>query len=183
MIFVNSMSDLFHKEVPEDFITRVCDTMERAHWHTFQVLTKRSSVMRNFLRRRYGKNSGPSHIWFGVSLEDGSKKSRIRHLQETPAGIRFLSVEPLIGAMGKLDLDGIDWVIVGGESGPGARPMDERWVIDVRNQCVKAGVAFFFKQWGGRSPKSGGRLLEGKEWNQFPRHRSALQHLELQISA
>src|SRR6202521_1367513 len=141
MIFVNSMSDLFHKEIPTPFISKVCDTMERAHWHTFQVLTKRSSLMRNFLRRRYGKERGPSHMWFGVSVEDGTKKSRIRHLQETQAGVRFLSIEPLIGPMGALDLKGIDWVIIGGESGPRARPMSAEWVREVRDQCVKSGVA------------------------------------------
>src|SRR6185437_11944730 len=168
MIFVNSMSDLFHKEIPQDFIGRVFDTMEQAHWHTFQVLTKRSSLMREFLRLRYANTRGPSHIWFGVSVEDGSKKSRIRHLQEAPAGVRFLSIEPLIGPMGKINLTGIDWVIVGGESGPRARPMKQEWVREVRDQCQEKGVAFFFKQWGGLRPKAGGRLLDGCEWNQFP---------------
>lgn len=169
MIFVNSMSDLFHKDVPNEFIARVCDTMERAHWHIFQVLTKRSSIMREFLSRRYRSSCGPRHMWFGVSVEDGTKKSRIRHLQETPAGGRFLSIEPLIGQFGKLDLSGIDWVIVGGESGPRARPMNPAWVREVRDQCLESGVAFFFKQWGGLRPKSGGRDLDGLEWNQFPR--------------
>jgi len=168
MIFVNSMSDLFHKEIPKEFIARVCDTMEQAHWHTFQVLTKRSSPMRDFLRRRYGSARGPTHMWFGVSVEDSTKKSRIRHLQDAPAGLRFLSVEPLIGPMGKLNLAGIDWVIVGGESGPGARPMKPEWVREIRDQCRDGGVAFFFKQWGGLRPKSGGRELDGREWNQFP---------------
>lgn len=168
MIFVNSMSDLFHKEIPTKFIDRVFDTMERANWHTFQVLTKRSSLMRDFLRRRYGTKRGPIHMWFGVSVEDGSKKSRIRHLHDAPAGVRFLSVEPLIGPMGKLDLEGIDWVIVGGESGPGARAMHADWVREVRDQCLANGVAFFFKQWGGLRPKSGGRKLDRKMWNQFP---------------
>jgi protein gp37 len=152
MIFVNSMSDLFHKEIPDEFIARVCDTMERARWHVFQLLTKRSFKMRDFLRRRYPGVCGPLHMWFGVSVEDGSKKSRIRHLQETPAGKRFVSIEPLIGPMGDLDLTGIDWVIVGGESGPGARSMDPEWVRDVRDQCIENGVAFFFKQWGGLRP-------------------------------
>jgi protein gp37 len=124
--------------------------------------------MRTFLRRRYGDGRGPNHIWFGVSVEDGTKKSRIKHLQEAPAGVRFLSIEPLIGPIGKLDLTDIDWVIVGGESGPGARPMDPAWVREVRDQCIEAGVAFFFKQWGGFRPKSGGRDLDGKEWSQFP---------------
>jgi protein gp37 len=168
MIFVNSMSDLFHKEIPSEFIGSVFDTMERAHWHTFQILTKRSSLMRNFLRRRYGQSRGPSHMWFGVSVEDGSKKSRIRHLQDAPAGVRFLSIEPLIGPVGTLDLAGIDWVIVGGESGPGARPMERAWVREVRDQCRARKVAFFFKQWGGLRPKTGGRKLDGREWSQFP---------------
>ncbi len=168
MIFVNSMSDLFHKDIPQEFIVRVFDTMERAHWHTFQVLTKRSSLMRDFLRRRYGAIHGPVHMWFGVSVEDGSKKSRIRHLHDAPAGVRFLSIEPLIAPMGKINLIGIDWVIVGGESGPGARPMDPTWVRDLRDQCVASGVAFFFKQWGGLRPKSGGRELDGRKWDQFP---------------
>jgi len=168
MVFVNSMSDLFHKEIPQEFIARVFDTMERANWHTFQVLTKRSSLMRNFLRKRYGGVRAPAHMWFGVSIEDGTNVSRIRHLYEAPAGVRFLSIEPLIGRMGKLDLNGINWVIVGGESGPGARPMHEDWVREIRDQCLAAKVAFFFKQWGGLRPKSGGRKLDRREWNQFP---------------
>ena len=143
MIFVNSMSDLFHKEIPAPFIEAVFDTMEKADWHTFQVLTKRSSLMRNFLRRRYGDGRGPAHMWFGVSVEDGTKLSRVRYLQQAPAGVRFLSIEPLIAPLGTLDLIGIHWIIVGGESGPGARPMDTQWVRDIRDQCARAGVAFF----------------------------------------
>ncbi|MGJ3264860.1 MAG: DUF5131 family protein [Salinarimonas sp.] len=168
MIFVNSMSDLFHKEVPAEFIERVFETMEQAHWHTFQVLTKRSSLMRDFLLRRYGEDRGPAHIWCGVSVEDGTKLSRVRHLQSAPAGVRFLSVEPLIGPVGRLPLDGINWVIVGGESGPRARSMNPAWVRSVRDQCLAAGVAFFFKQWGGFRPKTGGRTLDGREWSEFP---------------
>jgi protein gp37 len=169
MIFVNSMSDLFHKDVPNEFIARVFNTMEAAHWHTFQVLTKRSSLMRDFLKRRYGASLGPSHMWFGVSVEDGTKLSRVRHLQQAPAGIRFLSIEPLIGPIGPINLAGIDWVIVGGESGPKARPMEHAWVSSIRDQCKMAGVAFFFKQWGGIRPKTGGRKLDGREWNDFPK--------------
>ncbi len=168
MIFVNSMSDLFHKDIPRDFIDRVFDTMERATWHTFQVLTKRSSLMRDFLRLRYGTGRGPVHMWFGVSIEDGTKISRIKHLRDSPAGVRFLSIEPLISPIGTLDLSGIDWVIVGGESGPGARPMHPDWVRSIRDQCRHAEVAFFFKQWGGLRPKSGGRKLDNREWNDFP---------------
>jgi protein gp37 len=168
MIFVNSMSDLFHKAVPKEHIAKVFDTMEQADWHIYQVLTKRSSLLQKFINERYKARCAPAHMWFGVSIENRQATSRITHLQKANAGVRFLSVEPLIGPVGTLDLAGIDWVIVGGESGPHARRMDTRWVVDVRNQCLKAEVAFFFRQWGGRSPKSGGRLLEGKEWNQFP---------------
>jgi protein gp37 len=170
MIFVNSMSDLFHKEVPRSFVDRVFDTMELATWHTFQVLTKRSSLMGAYLLSRYGGRRGPSHIWCGVSVEDGRAKSRVAHLRAAPAGLRFLSIEPLIGALGEIDLADIDWVIAGGESGPGARPIDANWVRDLRDQCLKQHVAFFFKQWGGLRPKSGGRKLDGREWNEFPSH-------------
>jgi protein gp37 len=168
MIFVNSMSDLFHKGIPKSYIASVFDTMEQADWHIYQVLTKRSSLMQKFINDRYKTRPGPAHIWLGVSVENQQATSRIAHLQKANAGIRFLSVEPLIAPVGKLNLKGIDWVIVGGESGPRARAMDARWAIDVRKQCRKAKVAFFFKQWGGRSPKSGGRVLEGREWREFP---------------
>lgn len=168
MIFVNSMSDLFHKDIPRSYVSRVFDVMEEADWHIYQVLTKRSSRLRQFLNERYSRRLAPPHIWLGVSVENEAATSRVSHLQESNAAVRFLSIEPLIGSVGHLDLDGIDWVIVGGESGPGARPMDVRWVTDIRNQCLRVGVAFFFKQWGGRSPKAAGRLLEGREWNEFP---------------
>lgn len=171
MVFVNSMSDLFHKEVPRAFVDQVFDTMEGADWHTFQVLTKRSSLMRDYLRQRYGSGRGPAHIWCGVSVEDMQAASRIAHLRDSSAGIRFLSVEPLIGPVGIIDLTGVDWVIAGGESGPGARPIRPEWVRSVRDQCIDQGVAFFFKQWGGLRPKSGGRELDGREWNQFPAQR------------
>ena len=175
MIFVNSMSDLFHKEVSLAFIEQVFDTMEQAHWHKFQLLTKRSSLMRDFLKVRYAQRTPPRHIWLGVSVEDHLRVSRIRHLQQTPAGTRFLSIEPLLGPVGKLDLVGIDWVIVGGESGPRARVMHLDWAREVRDQCVAAGVPFFFKQWGGFRPKQGGRELDGREWNEFPpRHTPTL---------
>ncbi|MGH7096031.1 MAG: DUF5131 family protein [Stellaceae bacterium] len=167
-IFVNSMSDLFHKEIPEGFVDQVFDKMEHATWHIFQVLTKRSSRLRDYIRGRYGSMGAPCHLWLGTSVEDGSKISRIRHLQQTPARVRFLSIEPLIGQIAELPLDGIDWVIVGGESGPRARPVEVRWVRDVRDRCLAAGVPFFFKQWGGLRAKSGGRTLDGREWNQWP---------------
>lgn len=173
MIFVNSMSDLFHKEVPKSFIDLVFSTMESANWHTFQVLTKRSSLMRNYLRGRYGEGRGPAHIWCGVSVEDAQATSRIKHLRASPAGVRFLSIEPLIGAVGAINLQGIDWVIAGGESGPGARPVHLEWVREVRDQCATQNVAFFFKQWGGLRPKTGGRELDGREWSEFPSLRTS----------
>ena len=168
MIFVNSMSDLFHKSVPREFIDRVFDTMEVADWHVFQVLTKRSSLMRDYLRRRYQDTSPPSHIWLGVSIENDRARSRADHLREAPAAVRFLSIEPLIGPVGVLNLRGIHWVIAGGESGPNARPMQVEWARDVRDQCAGQGVPFFFKQWGGIRPKAGGRALDGREWNDMP---------------
>lgn len=168
LIFVNSMSDLFHKDVPKDFIINVFETMEKADWHIFQVLTKRSSLMRTFINERYKKESAPKHIWLGTSMEDHSKRSRIRHMQDTNASVRFLSIEPLIGPPGDLDLTGIRWVIVGGESGPQARPMQLSWVRSVRDQCIAQNIPFFFKQWGGVRPKSGGRKLDGHTWDQYP---------------
>ncbi len=180
-IFVNSMSDLFHKKVPTDFIDRVFDTMEMADWHVFQVLTKRSSRMRNYARSRYGTRDAPWNIWLGTSIEDGTKLSRIGHLAEIPVPVRFLSIEPLIGPVGRLPLKGIGWVIVGGESGPRCRPMEPHWVRDIRDQCHRANVPFFFKQWGGLHPKSGGRILDGQEWSQWPQKlalTSDIAHIE-----
>ena len=169
LIFVNSMSDLFHKDIPEDFIERVFDTMEQADWHIYQVLTKRSSLMRDFVNERYRKESAPSHIWLGVSVEDHQALSRIEHLKKANASVRFLSLEPLLESLGHLDLSGIDWVITGGESGPHWRPVQLEWVRDIRDQCLKAKVAFFFKQWGGVRPKSGGSTLDGRNWFQYPK--------------
>jgi protein gp37 len=168
-IFVNSMSDLFHKEIPRPFIDRAFDTMEAADWHTFQILTKRSSLMVRYLRNRYGAGNAPSHIWLGVSVEDAKNAIRLEHLGVAQASVKFVSFEPLLGSVGKVALKGIDWAIVGGESGPRARPMEEEWAIEIRDQCKSAKVAFFFKQWGGVRPKSGGRLLRGREWSQYPK--------------
>ena len=168
-IFVNSMSDLFHKEIPKSFIDSIFRTMETADWHTFQVLTKRSSLMTRYLLNRYGSGKAPPHIWLGVSIEDAQNAIRLKHLRVARATTKFVSFEPLLGAVGKLDLEGIDWAIVGGESGPRARRMEEEWAVEIRDQCRTAKVAFFFKQWGGARPKSGGRLLRGREWNQYPR--------------
>jgi protein gp37 len=163
------MSDLFHKEVPKPFLDAVFDTMEAADWHTFQVLTKRSSLMARYLRGRYGNGLAPTHIWLGVSVEDQKNVVRVKHLRAAQASMKFVSFEPLLGSVGNLELTGIDWAIVGGESGPRARPMAEEWATQIRDQCVAASVAFFFKQWGGIRPKSGGRLLSGREWNEYPR--------------
>jgi len=167
-IFVNSMSDLFHKEVPVKFIDAVFDTMEEADWHTYQVLTKRSSLLVRYLRRRYGEGSAPAHIWLGVSVEDKLNSVRLTHLKSAQASVKFVSFEPLLGSVGSIDLKGIDWAIVGGESGPRARPMMEEWAAEIRDQCRRDKVAFFFKQWGGIRPKSGGRLLQGREWSEYP---------------
>lgn len=167
-IFVNSMSDLFHKKVPTNFIDSVFDTMEAAHWHIFQVLTKRSSLLVRYLRRRYGDGLAPPHIWLGVSIEDRDNAVRLKHLKAAQASMKFVSFEPLLGSVGPVDLAGIDWAIVGGESGPRARPMAEVWALEIRDQCKRDGVAFFFKQWGGIRPKSGGRKLKGREWNEYP---------------
>lgn len=168
MIFVNSMSDLFHKNVSREFIDHVFDAMESADWHVYQVLTKRSSLMRDYVSARYADNKVPSHIWLGVSVEDGAHTNRISHLKTIRSDARFVSFEPLIGPIDLVNLQGIAWAIVGGESGPRARAMDGAWVRSIRDQCDRDGVAFFFKQWGGARPKSGGRLLDGAEWNGFP---------------
>jgi protein gp37 len=143
--------------------------MEKAHWHTFQVLTKRSSLLTRYLNHRYPENRAPAHIWLGVSVENAQNAVRIKHLKAAHATVKFVSFEPLIGPVGNLDLSGIDWAIVGGESGPRARPMKEAWAVELRNQCRAQNVAFFFKQWGGIRPKSGGRKLKGREWNQYPK--------------
>ena len=168
MIFVNSMSDLFHKCVDRQFIDKVFDAMEAADWHVYQVLTKRSSLMRRYVRKRYCGSEVPRHIWLGVSVEDTAHKGRIDHLRQVNSEARFISFEPLLGPIGSINLSGIAWAIVGGESGPKARPMLPLWATELRDRCATEGVAFFFKQWGGARPKSGGRLLEGEEWNEFP---------------
>ena len=169
LIFVNSMSDLFHKDIPDEFVSRVFDTMEAADWHVYQVLTKRSSPMRNFVNRRYEDRPAPPNIWLGVSIESSSVLSRLRHLKQSRAAVRFVSFEPLLGPLADLDLGGIDWAIAGGESGPGARPVEIAWLRGLRDQCVNQSVAFFFKQWGGRTPKSGGNSLDGRQWLQYPK--------------
>ena len=183
MIFVNSMSDLFHKDVPTDFIDKVFETMETADWHVFQVLTKRSSLMRDYLRHRYASRLAPRHIWCGVSVEDHKATARIRHLQEAPLATRFLSIEPLLGPVGDIDIEGISWVIVGGESGPNARPMKREWAIEVRDLCEQKRIPFFFKQWGGRTPKAGGRLLDEKEYNDVPAYLLKEKKLALQMAS
>ena len=168
MIFVNSMSDLFHKGIPKAFIDQVFDTMEAADWHTYQVLTKRSSRLRDYLKHRYGSGVLPAHIWTGVSVEDRKGAVRVDHLRDAPSAVRFLSVEPLIGPVGTIDLTGIHWVIAGGESGPNARVMHIDWAREIRDACRDQDVPFFFKQWGGFRPKSGGRKLDGREWSEWP---------------
>jgi protein gp37 len=168
MVFVNSMSDLFHKRVPAHYISRVFATMEAASSHTYQILTKRSSMMRNFVNARYGEGLAPGHIWLGVSIEDRASLVRLKHLKETRATVRFVSFEPLLGPIAPVDLSGIQWAIVGGESGPRARPMDPVWARDLRDQCLESDVAFFFKQWGGPTPKFNGNHLDGRQWLEYP---------------
>jgi protein gp37 len=171
MIFVNSMSDLFHVDVHVGFVRRVFQVMLEAGWHTYQVLTKRPARALRFWEQNRDLFDGeplPRHIWLGTSVEDQSVEYRVRHLRAVPATVRFLSCEPLIGPL-TLDLADIHWVIAGGESGPVRRPMKPEWVVAIRNQCQAAGIPFFFKQWGGRTPKAGGRELEGELWDQMPR--------------
>ncbi len=163
-IFVNSMSDLFHPGVPLDYVREVFDVMARAHWHRFQVLTKRAERLEELSSRL----AWAANVWMGVSVETARYRSRIDRLRGTGARVKFLSLEPLLGPLLDLDLSGIDWVIVGGESGPGARPMDPAWATDLRDQCQRANVPFFFKQWGGVNKKRTGRALEGRLWDEMP---------------
>ena len=165
VIFVNSMSDLFHEDVPVDFIEQVFAVMAECEQHTFQVLTKRPERLAALAMDL----PLPPNVWVGTSVENSRYVARIEHLATvTRAAVRFLSCEPLLGPLAGLPLDGIDWVIVGGESGPGARPMQEQWAVDLRDQCQRDGVAFFFKQWGGRNKKATGRVLGGRTWNELP---------------
>ncbi len=169
MIFVNSMSDLFHEAVADDYIRAVFQVMSLADWHVYQVLTKRAKRLRQLSRRLDRAHVEAEHIWLGVSVEDRKYGvPRIDALREARAGVRFLSIEPLLEDIGEIDLSGIDWVIVGGESGPGARPMQEDWVLSIRDQCSDFGVPFFFKQWGGVRKKLTGRTLLGQTYDEFP---------------
>jgi protein gp37 len=158
------MSDLFHEAVPERFLSHVFDVMRRASWHTFQVLTKRSERLEELA----GRLVWPENVWMGVSVETRRYLYRLDHLRRIPAKVRFVSFEPLLERLGTVNFDGIHWAIVGGESGPGARPMEEGWGLELRDQCVAANVAFFFKQWGGTNKKKAGRLLDGRTWDQLP---------------
>jgi protein gp37 len=168
-VFVNSMSDLFHEGVPDDYIASVVGVMERADWHTYQVLTKRAERMATLLNTKLRHAAGLPHVWWGVSVEDRRYGlPRVEHLRNAPAAVRFLSVEPLLEDLGPLDLGGIHWVIAGGESGVHPRPMREEWVVSVRDDCARAGVPFFFKQWGGTQKKKAGRLLKGHTHDDMP---------------
>jgi len=165
VIFVNSMSDLFHEDVPTDFIQDVFQVMRDAHWHVFQVLTKRSER----LAQLNAELDWPANVWMGVSVEDEDRLYRIAHLRETSAAVKFLSLEPLLGPLPGLDLSEIDWAIVGGESGPKSRPMKEEWALEIRDKCLAAQVPFFFKQWGGTNKKKAGKVLAGRIWQEMPR--------------
>ncbi len=170
-IFVNSMSDLFHDKVPDQFVRDVFDVMERADWHRYQVLTKRPERVANL----NSELPWPEQVWLGVSVESKGYVHRIDLLRETDAAVKFLSLEPLLGPLLELNLDGIDWVIVGGESGPGARRMEADWATDLRDQCLAAGVPFHFKQWGGVFKKRHGRLLDGRTWDEMPMSLETMQ--------
>jgi protein gp37 len=178
MIFTNSMSDFFHEKIPFQFLDRVMDVIKSTPQHTYQVLTKRSWRM-----MKYGEQIGhfPDNIWLGVTVESSPYKFRIKHLQTIRCRVRFLSIEPLIAPVGRLNLDGIHWVIAGGESGTNHRPCEVEWLREVRDQCVSNEVPFFFKQWGGLKPKSGGRRLDRREWNQFPQAKLAEKLLKPSI--
>jgi protein gp37 len=176
-IFVNSMSDLFHEDVPLPFIQRVFDVMRRAAWHRFQVLTKRADR----LAELDAELTWAPNIWMGVSVESAKYVRRIDDLRRTSAPVKFLSLEPLLGPLVNLDLRRINWAIVGGESGPRARPMEPVWVVDIRNQCRRAGVPFFFKQWGGTNKKKAGRLLEGRTWDEMPKSHMSVPRRSLQV--
>ena len=171
-IFVNSMSDLFHKGVPDEYVAMAFWTMESNPRHTFQVLTKRSSLLRDFVNKRFPDSAkpAPDHILLGVSIENSDNLVRLRHLKETNAAKKFISFEPLLGSVGTIDLAGIDWVIMGGESGHGFRKVDISWLREIRDQCTEQKVALFFKQWGGRTSKIGGNELDGKHWLNHPEH-------------
>lgn len=163
-VFVNSMSDLFHEEVPDKFIRLVFEVMSQANWHVFQILTKRADR----LAQLASSLPWPENIWQGVSVENEDYTWRVQCLRQVPCAVRFISVEPLLGPIRKLPLKGMSWVIVGGESGPNHRKMEVTWARQIRDQCLKQHVPFFFKQWGGRTPKSGGRKLDGRQWDQYP---------------
>ena len=170
LVFVNSMSDLFQPGVPDPYIEAVCNVMASANWHTYQVLTKRAEKLEELLKNKLQHAAVQQHIWWGVSVEDRKYGlPRIQRLQDSPATVRFLSVEPLLEDLGELDLSNISWVIVGGESGPGARPIQKEWVISIREQCKRAGVPFFFKQWGGTRKALKGRELEGRTYDEYPK--------------
>ncbi|MEP7011840.1 MAG: phage Gp37/Gp68 family protein [Acidobacteriota bacterium] len=169
-IFVNSMSDLFHERVPDEYIVSVARVMQLAHWHTYQVLTKRSERLSSLLTSKLRFAAQLPHVWWGVSVENQKQGlPRVDHLRNAPAKLKFLSVEPLLEALGPFDLTGIDWVIVGGESGAKARPVKEEWILEVLEQCRHAKVPFFFKQWGGRQKSKTGRILQGRTYDEFPK--------------
>lgn len=184
-IFVNSMSDLFHRDVPDDFILRVFEVMRRADWHTYQVLTKRparlsrlvSQIGHLFSNETCSVQTWPANVWIGVSIESIAYSWRVNYLKEVPAAVRFISAEPLLGSLKQLDLRGIQWVITGGESGANARECNPAWVRELRDLCELSQTAFFFKQWGGRTPKAGGRMLDGRTWDEYPTPRSD-KHLD-----
>jgi protein gp37 len=178
MVFAGSMTDLFHEDIPFDYLLEIFKTMQRAHWHVFQILTKRE----NRLAELYRHLPWPENVWMGVTVESSKEVGRMNILREVPAAIRFVSIEPLLGPIPDFLPEGIDWIIVGGESGPRARPMEPYWVIEIRNKCIKNKIPFFFKQWGGVNKKKSGRLLEGKYWDECPVPNGTLQQESLVLT-
>jgi len=166
-IFVGSMTDLFHKDVPLEYLKQIFETMSKANWHIFQILTKRADRLAELAEHL----PWPENVWMGVTVESSKEVDRISKLQQIPAAVKFLSMEPLLGPIQQFPCDGIDWIIVGGESGPRSRPIEKRWIIEIRNQCLKNDISFFFKQWGGTNKKKTGRQLEGKFWEEYPRQK------------
>lgn len=190
-IFTNSMSDLFHQKVPSEFILKVVDAMLKADWHTYQVLTKRPSRLVHLvpeitalIEERTGSSKWPAHIWFGVSVESMKYSWRVKRLRHVPASVRFISAEPLLDSLHDLDISEMHWIIAGGESGPGCRPCELNWIRELRDKSSDLGTAFFFKQWGGRTPKAGGRILDGRTWDEFPdlEFQSRIPLLNLQLA-
>jgi protein gp37 len=178
LVFAGSMTDLFHEDIPFEYLLRIFETMQKAHWHVFQLLTKREDR----LAELYKHLPWPENVWMGVTVESSKEISRMEILRKVPAAVRFVSMEPLLGPIPRFPIDGIDWIIVGGESGPNARPVEYRWIVEIRNRCLKNNIPFFFKQWGGINKKKSGSLLDGKYYHEYPAFPKAIQQESLVLT-